>query len=71
MQPREYPFVPSRFGLWYEDVKLVAKDGTKIHGWLVKPAGDPKPLGGLAHIAASMCVCGVLVHWWWSALLVQ
>mmetsp|Transcript_37388 Transcript_37388/g.71634 ORF Transcript_37388/g.71634 Transcript_37388/m.71634 type:complete len:304 (-) Transcript_37388:463-1374(-) len=43
--PREYPFVPSRFGLWYEDVKLVAKDGTKIHGWLVKPAGDPKPLG--------------------------
>ena len=43
--PRSYPYTPTRFNLWYEDVPLVAKDGTKIHGWLIKPNGERQPNG--------------------------
>lgn len=43
--PRGYQMYPTRFDLWFEDVPLVAEDGTKIHGWLIRPNGDPQPNG--------------------------
>jgi len=40
--PKGYPYTPKRFGLWYENIKLIAKDGVKIHGWLIKSHADRK-----------------------------
>eukprot|EP00238_Polyblepharides_amylifera_P000208 CAMPEP_0196572420 /NCGR_PEP_ID=MMETSP1081-20130531/2483_1 /TAXON_ID=36882 /ORGANISM="Pyramimonas amylifera, Strain CCMP720" /LENGTH=269 /DNA_ID=CAMNT_0041889743 /DNA_START=222 /DNA_END=1031 /DNA_ORIENTATION=+ len=36
----EYLELPDRYEMWYEDVKLVAEDGTKVHGWMIKPGKD-------------------------------
>lgn len=38
---RAYDLKPSRYGLPYENVPLVAKDGTNVHGWLIRPQGIP------------------------------
>jgi hypothetical protein len=46
---RAYDLKPSRYGLPYENVPLVAKDGTNVHGWLIRPQGIPHNPGGLPH----------------------
>ncbi|GJP39323.1 hypothetical protein CLOM_g23706 [Closterium sp. NIES-68] len=33
---REYPFTPERLRMHFEDVWLTAKDGVKLHAWLLK-----------------------------------
>ncbi|CAI7752627.1 unnamed protein product [Closterium sp. NIES-54] len=33
---REYPFTPDRLRMHFEDVWLTAKDGVKLHAWLLK-----------------------------------
>ncbi|KAK9811929.1 hypothetical protein WJX73_000425 [Symbiochloris irregularis] len=35
--PNPYVYTPTRFGLQYEDVHFKAKDGTKLHGWMLYP----------------------------------
>jgi hypothetical protein len=43
---RTYEIKPSRFNLPYENVPLVAQDGTNVHGWLIRPQGIPHNPGG-------------------------
>ena len=33
---------PAEYGLAYEDVQVTASDGVQIHGWLMKPEGEPR-----------------------------
>ncbi|KAL0054970.1 hypothetical protein WJX82_005301 [Trebouxia sp. C0006] len=40
--PNEFAYLPDRFGLEYEDVYITAKDGTKLHSWMMWPKGWSK-----------------------------
>lgn len=33
---------PTAYGLSFEDVHVEASDGVKLHGWLMKPQGEPR-----------------------------
>ena len=37
---KAYPYTPARLHMLYEDVWLKAKDGTKLHCWLIKNSPD-------------------------------